>query len=63
MKCEKCDREFSEKEAHKHTSKVRVYRGKIVCEDCLLGMGVHLDEAEPYWTYIKLHTDIRTPKL
>ncbi len=60
MKCEKCDREFPEEEAHKHPEKVRVYRGKIMCEDCLVDMGVHLDDADPYWTYIKTHTDIRT---
>jgi len=59
MKCEKCGHEFSEEEAREYPNKVRVYRGKIMCEDCLVDMGVMLDEADPYWTYIETRTDIR----
>lgn len=59
MKCEKCGRGFSEEEARENPNKVRVYRGKIMCEDCLVDMGVLLDEADPYWTYIETRTDIR----
>jgi hypothetical protein len=59
IKCEECGHEFSEEEAEKYQNKVRVHRGKIMCEDCLVDMGVNLDEADPLWTYIKTHTDIR----
>ena len=58
MKCEKCDREFKEEEAHNHTNQVRVHKGKLICEHCLVDMGVSLDETDPYWTYIKTRTDI-----
>ncbi|MBI4267689.1 MAG: hypothetical protein HY662_02775 [Chloroflexi bacterium] len=57
VKCDKCDREFKEEEAHEHPGKVRVYRNKVMCEDCLIDLGVTPDEAEPYWTYIRTRTD------
>ncbi len=58
VKCEKCDREFKEEEARQYPNKVRVYHGKVICEDCLLDMGVSLDEADPYWTYLKTRTEL-----
>ncbi len=63
IKCEKCDREFKEEEARQYPNKVRVYRGKLICEDCLVDMGVSLNEADPYWTYIQTHveTDLTGP--
>ena len=58
VRCEKCDREFSQEEAFQYPGKVRVYKGKVMCEDCLIDMGVSLDETDPYATYIKTRTDI-----
>ena len=57
IRCDKCDREFSESEAFEYPGKVHVLKGKIMCEDCLIDMGVSLDEADPYATYIKTHTE------
>lgn len=53
IKCEKCDREFNEEEAREYPGKVHVHKGQVMCEDCLVDMGVSLNEADPYWTHIK----------
>jgi hypothetical protein len=66
VKCEICEREFEEgkthelhpKKTHEHSGKVYVHDGKVVCESCLVDAGVPIDQAEPYSTYIKLHTDM-----
>ena len=58
IKCEKCDREFKEEEARQYPNKVRTYRGKLICEDCLVDMGVTPNETDPYWTYLETRTDI-----
>ncbi len=65
VKCEICEREFEEgkthehsKKAHEHSGKVYVHEGKVICESCLVDVGVPIDQAEPYSTYIKLHTDM-----
>jgi hypothetical protein len=57
IKCEKCGREFNEEEVRQYLGEVRVHHGKVICEDCLIDMGVSLDESEPYWDYIKTRTD------
>ena len=56
-KCEKCDREFQDGKAIEYPGKVYVHKGKVVCEDCLVDMGVSLNEATPYATYIKTRTE------
>ncbi len=58
VKCEKCGREFKDDEAMVYPGKVYVYKGKVMCEDCLIGMGVMPDTAEPYSVYIKTHTEM-----
>ena len=58
VKCDKCDREFKEEEAHEHTNNVRMHNGKAVCEDCLVDMGVSIDNAQSYWSYVRSRTDI-----
>ena len=57
VKCEKCDREFKEDEALEYPGKVYVHKGKVMCEDCLIGLGVMPDGAEPYSVYLKTLTD------
>ncbi len=59
IKCDKCDREFSEEEAMEYPGKVHVHKGRVVCEDCLVEMGVMPDAADPYSLYIQTHTDPR----
>ena len=57
IKCEKCDREFSEGEAIEYPGKVHVHKGTIICENCLVDMGISPDEAQPYQTYINTRTE------
>ena len=57
IKCEKCDREFSEEQAHQHPGKVYVHKNKILCETCLVDMGVMPDSAEPYKTFMETRLD------
>ena len=45
MKCSRCGREISEKEGY-------AYQGKIMCEDCLMEVGLHAKQCEPWASYI-----------
>jgi len=45
MNCSRCGRELTEKESY-------VYQGKIMCEDCLMDMGLSLRECDPWATYV-----------
>ena len=58
VKCEKCNHEFKAEEARQYPNKVRVHHGKVICESCLVDMGVSLNETDPYWTYIQTRTDL-----
>ena len=56
-KCENCGTEIAAGEKHKHKGKLYVHNGKVMCESCLVDTGIPLGDAEPYETYIKIHTD------
>ncbi len=56
-RCEKCDREFSDQPTE-YPGKVYVHHGKMICEDCLIDMGVTPDTADPTGTFIYTHTDL-----
>lgn len=58
MRCEKCDREFSDDKMHIHPDKAYIHKGVVICEDCLMDMGVSVNEADPWTTYWKTRTDI-----
>lgn len=56
--CEKCDREFHDDKAREYAGKVYVHKGKVLCKDCLIEMGVMPDSAEPYSVYLKTIADM-----
>ena len=59
MRCEKCDREFTEEGGPKHPGKTYKYKGKVHCEDCLIDMGVSIEGVgEMPWTYITTRADL-----
>ena len=45
MNCSHCGREVSEEEAY-------VHQDKVYCEDCLMEIGLHSRECEPWATYL-----------
>ncbi|MFC1899178.1 hypothetical protein ACFLXP_02490 [Chloroflexota bacterium] len=57
IKCDKCDREFKEEEAKQYPNKIRTYRGKLVCEECLVDMGVSPQSTDPYGVYFETRLD------
>ncbi|MDP2917665.1 MAG: hypothetical protein Q8O16_07045 [Dehalococcoidia bacterium] len=49
MKCSKCGREITQEQAYN-------YEGKTMCEDCMMEIGLHPKECEPWATYVATHT-------
>ncbi|MFC1964022.1 hypothetical protein ACFLV1_01410 [Chloroflexota bacterium] len=45
MNCSRCGHEVPEGEGH-------AYEGKLLCDDCLMEIGLHPRECEPWATYI-----------
>ena len=49
MKCSRCNREISEDQRY-------VHQGKVLCEDCLMDIGLSIKECDPWATYVDTHT-------
>jgi len=49
MKCSRCSREISEDQSY-------VHQGKVLCEDCLMDIGLSIKECDPWATYVDTHT-------
>lgn len=45
MECSRCGRKLTEDQSY-------VYRDKIMCEDCLMDVGLSFKECDPWATYI-----------
>jgi hypothetical protein len=56
-KCDKCDREFSD-QPNDYPGKLYVHHGKVLCEDCLIDMGVQPDTTDPEGLYLYTHLDL-----
>ena len=56
-KCKHCDREYSD-QPNEYPGKVYVHHGEIICEHCLLDMGVIPDMADPAQTYLYTRDDL-----
>ena len=57
VKCKKCDREFSD-QPNEYPGKVYVHHDDVLCEDCLVDMGVMPDTADPMKTYLYTRGDL-----
>ncbi len=44
MNCSRCNRKLSENQSY-------VYQGKVLCEDCLMDIGLSAKECDPWATY------------
>jgi late competence protein required for DNA uptake (superfamily II DNA/RNA helicase) len=45
MKCSRCGKKLTENQSY-------VYQGKVMCEDCLMDVGLSLKECDPWATYV-----------
>ncbi len=52
MKCTRCDRELSEEQSY-------VHQGRVLCEDCLMDIGLSIKECDPWATYIDRAAQLR----
>ncbi len=45
MKCSRCAKEINEDQAY-------VYQGKVMCEDCVMDVGLSTKECDPWASYV-----------
>jgi late competence protein required for DNA uptake (superfamily II DNA/RNA helicase) len=49
MKCHRCGRKISDDQRYK-------YQGHTFCEDCLMEIGLHSGQCQPWASYLATHT-------
>lgn len=52
MRCTRCKREISENQSY-------VHQGRVLCEDCLMDIGLSAKECDPWATYIDKSVQLR----
>ena len=63
IKCNQCDLEFSESElSEKHKNKAFLWKGKWMCEECLIKMGVNPEDAMTYAAFIDSQQPEKPPE-
>lgn len=49
MKCSRCGKELTEQQAY-------VYQGRVMCEDCVMDVGLTLKQCDPWASYVDTAT-------
>ncbi len=45
MKCSRCAKEITEEQSY-------VYQGRVMCEDCIMDVGLSIKECDPWASYV-----------
>lgn len=61
-KCKNCDREFSD-QPNEYPGKVYIHKDEVLCEDCLINMGVLPDHDKSEHTRLVTEVELFTNRL
>ncbi|MDO9332982.1 MAG: hypothetical protein Q7T57_00455 [Dehalococcoidales bacterium] len=64
IKCAQCDLEFPQSElSEEHKHKAFVWKGKVMCEECLFKMGINQDDVMTYGAFLNSQQPRKPQKL